>query len=86
VSKLPPHVPSAIGFGADDVAVIAAEGFNTVRTGLAHKGFVPSPGVYVTAYLDDLEATIDLLTAQGIYVLIDFHQDMYNERSRRIRR
>ncbi len=80
VSKLPPYLPSAIGFGADDAAAIAALGFNTVRTGLAHKGFVPSPGVYDTAYLDDLEATIDLLTAQGIYVLIDFHQDMYNER------
>src|SRR5688572_8156811 len=51
VSKLPPYLPSAIGFGADDVAAIAAEGFNTVRTGLAHKGFVPTPGVYDTAYL-----------------------------------
>ncbi len=80
VSKLPPYLPSAIGFGADDVAAIAAEGFNTVRTGLAHKGFVPAPGVYDSAYLDDLEATIDLMTAQGIYVMIDFHQDMYNER------
>jgi endoglycosylceramidase len=80
VSKLPPYLPSAIGFGADDVAAIAAEGFNTVRTGLAHKGFVPAPGVYDTAYLDDLEGTIDLLTAAGLYVLIDFHQDMYNER------
>jgi len=80
VSKLPPYLPSAIGFGADDVAAIAAEGFNTVRTGLAHKGFVPAPGVYDTAYLDDLEATIDLLTAAGLYVMIDFHQDLYNER------
>jgi endoglycosylceramidase len=80
VNKLPPYLPSAIGFGADDVAAIAAEGFNTVRTGLAHKGFVPAPGVYDGAYLDDLEATVDLLTAQGIYVLIDFHQDLFNER------
>jgi len=80
VNKLPPYLPSAIGFGADDVAAIAGEGFNTVRTGLAHKGFVPAPGVYDAAYLDDLAATIDLLTAQGIYVLIDFHQDLFNER------
>ncbi len=80
VNKLPPYLPSAIGFGADDAAVIASEGFNSVRTGLAHKGLVPAPGIYDDAYLDDLAATIDLLTAQGIYVLIDFHQDMYNER------
>ncbi len=80
VSKLPPYLPSAIGFGADDVAMIAAEGFNTVRTGLAHAGFVPAPGVYDSAYLDDLAATVDLMTAQGIYVMIDFHQDLYAAR------
>ncbi len=80
VNKLPPYLPSAIGFGADDIAVIAAEGFNTVRFGLAHKGLAPSPGVYDTAYLDDLAATVSLMTAEGIYVLIDFHQDLYGER------
>lgn len=80
VNKLPPYLPSAIGFGADDAAAIAAEGFNTVRTGLAHKGLVPAPGVYDGPHLDDFEATVDLLTAQGLYVMIDFHQDMYNER------
>ncbi len=80
VNKLPPYLPSAIGFSADDIAVIAAEGFNTVRTGLIHKGFVPAPGVYDTAYLDDLAATVSLMTAEGIYVLIDFHQDLYGER------
>ncbi|MEO6025675.1 MAG: cellulase family glycosylhydrolase [Candidatus Binatia bacterium] len=80
VNKLPPYLPSAIGFGADDAAVIASEGFNTVRTGMAHKGLVPAPGMYDSAYLDDFEATVDLLTAQGLYVLIDFHQDLYGER------
>ncbi len=80
VNKLPPYLPSAVGFGADDAAAIAAQGFNTVRTGPAHKGLVPAPGVYDGAYLDDLAATVDLLTAEGLYVLLDFHQDMYNER------
>jgi endoglycosylceramidase len=80
VNKLPPYLPSAIGFSADDIAVIAAEGFNTVRTGLIHKALVPAPGVYDTAYLDDLAATVSLMTAEGIYVLIDFHQDLYGER------
>jgi endoglycosylceramidase len=80
VSKLPPYLPSAIGFGADDIAAIASEGFNTVRTGLVHKGLAPAPGVYDSVYLDDLAATVELMTAQGIYVLIDFHQDLFNER------
>ncbi|MCC6849610.1 MAG: cellulase family glycosylhydrolase [Deltaproteobacteria bacterium] len=80
VNKLPPYLPSAIGFGADDAAAIAAAGFNTVRTGLAHQGLAAAPGVYDAAYLDDLAATVDALTAQGIYVLLDFHQDLYGAR------
>ncbi len=80
VAKLPPYLPSAVGFGADDAAAIAAEGFNTVRTGLAHAGFVPAPGAYSGTYLDDLATTVDQLTAQGIYVLLDFHQDLYGMR------
>ncbi|MCC6764317.1 MAG: cellulase family glycosylhydrolase [Deltaproteobacteria bacterium] len=80
VNKLPPYLPSAIGFGADDIAKIAAEGFNTVRFGLAHQGLAPAPGVYDAAYLDDIAATVSLMTAEGIYVLLDFHQDLYGER------
>lgn len=80
VNKLPPYLPSAIGFGADDAAAIAAEGFNTVRLGLAHKGLAPTPGVYDTAYLDDLATTVGQLTAAGLHVLVDLHQDLYGER------
>jgi endoglycosylceramidase len=80
VAKRPPYRPSALGFGTDDADFIASQGFNTVRLGLIHKGFVPEPGVYDQAYLDDLAATARLLTARGIYVLLDFHQDLYNER------
>ncbi|WP_169577639.1 cellulase family glycosylhydrolase [Sinimarinibacterium sp. CAU 1509] len=80
VAKRPPYRPSALGFGADDADFIASQGFNTVRLGLIHKGFVPEPGHYDAAYLDDIAATAELLTARGIYVLLDFHQDLYNER------
>lgn len=80
VQKVPPYLPSALGFGADDADYIASQGFNTVRTGLAHKGFVPTPGTYDATYLDDLAGTVGLLTARGLYVLIDFHQDLFNER------
>ncbi len=80
VRKLAPYLPSAIGFAADDAAYIASQGFNTVRTGWAHAGFAPNPGEYQTDYLEDLAVTVQHLTDQGLYVLLDFHQDMFNER------
>lgn len=80
LSKLPPFLPSALGFGEDDVAYIASQGFNTVRTGLLHQAFAPAPGVYDTTYLDDVAATVALLSAHGIYTLLDFHQDLYGAR------
>lgn len=79
-NKLPPYLPSAVGFGADDAAAIAAEGFNTVRLGLAHAGLAPTPGAYDTAYLDDFAATASQLTSEGLYVLVDLHQDLYAAR------
>ncbi len=80
VSKLPPYLPSAIGFGTDDAAAIADLGFNTVRTGIAHAGLAPAPGDYDDAYLADFVETVDALTAEDLYVLVDVHQDMFNER------
>jgi len=82
VSKLEKdgYLPSRLGFGSDDADAIAAMGFNTVRTGFAHAGLAPAPGQYSSAYLTDLKRTVRLLTDREIHVLIDFHQDMYNER------
>lgn len=71
---------SDLGFGADDADYIASQGFNTMRTGLIHKGLAPTAGNYDSAYLDDIAATVNLLTDRGLYVLFDFHQDMFNER------
>jgi endoglycosylceramidase len=80
VSKLAPYLPSTLGFGRDDAQAMAAMGFNTIRTGIAHKGFVPAAGQYDAAYLRDFAQTVRLLEDAGLHVLIDFHQDMYNER------
>jgi len=80
VYKRPPYAPDAIGFGDDDAAFLASEGFNAVRVGLIYKAVEPEPGVYDDAYLDRIRATVDVLAAHGIVALLDFHQDMYNER------
>lgn len=80
VYKRPPYAPDAIGFGDDDAAFLAAEGYNTVRLGVIYKAVEPQPGVYDDGYLDRIAATVDTLAQHGIVSLLDFHQDLYNEK------
>jgi endoglycosylceramidase len=80
VYKRPPYAPDAIGFGDDDAAFLASEGYNTVRLGLIYKAVEPNPGQYDEAYLDRIQNTVNVLGRHGIVSLLDFHQDLYNER------
>jgi endoglycosylceramidase len=80
VYKRPPYYPAAGGFDANDAGFLKRNGFNTVRLGLIYMGVEPQPGVYDEAYLDQIAATETLLAKRGIYSLLDFHQDLYNER------
>jgi endoglycosylceramidase len=80
VFKRPPYAPSAAGFDAADARFLRREGFNTVRLGVIYKGVEPSPGSYDDAYLGQIAATVKQLSKQGIFTLLDFHQDLYNER------
>jgi endoglycosylceramidase len=80
VNKLPPYHPASLGFSEDDVRFLAREGFNTVRLGIIHKGLEPSPGGYDDAYLGQVAETARMAARNGVYPLVDFHQDMYNER------
>jgi endoglycosylceramidase len=80
VYKVAPYEPSASGFGDDDAAFLAREGFNSVRLGVIYKAVEPQPGAYDDAYLDKIALTAAILERHGITPLIDFHQDLYNER------
>ncbi len=80
VSKTGSHQPADNGFSADDAAFLAENGFTTVRLGLIWKSVEPSPGEYDDAYIESIRQTAELLAAEGIYSLLDFHQDLYNER------
>jgi endoglycosylceramidase len=80
VNKLPPYHPAAIGFAANDAEFLARHGFNTVRLGIIWKALEPEPGAYDERYLDEIAATVAELGEAGIAVLLDFHQDMLNER------
>jgi endoglycosylceramidase len=80
VYKLPPYYPTVAGFGDDDAAFLARIGFNAVRVGVIWKAVEPRPGIYDDAYLRRIAATVAVLHHHGIVSLLDFHQDMYNER------
>jgi endoglycosylceramidase len=80
VYKLPPYAPSAIGFGGDDADFLARFGFDTVRLGVIEKGVEPQPGRYAGDYIRDIRSTERLLARRGIFSLVDFHQDLYNEK------
>ncbi len=75
VSKSAPYHPSAFGFGDDDAAFLAAEGFTAVRLGVVFQGLMPTPGVVEETYVDAIAQTVDVLAAHRIFVLLDFHQD-----------
>ncbi len=80
VYKRPPYDPAAVGFGNDDAGFLARIGFNAVRVGVIWKAVEPHPGVYSGAYLNKIAATVRVLARHHIVSLLDFHQDMYNER------
>jgi endoglycosylceramidase len=80
VAKRPPYEPAALGFGRDDAAFLARNGFNTVRLGLIYGAVEPEPGRYDDGYLASVARTERTLGRSGIFPLLDFHQDLYNER------
>lgn len=80
VYKVRPYYPAAAGFGADDAAFLGRMGFNVVRVGVIWKAVEPKPGIYDDRYLRHIATTVRTLAKRGILSLLDFHQDMYNER------
>jgi endoglycosylceramidase len=58
-------------------ALLAQAGFNGIRLIVLMNRVVPAPARINTAYLDAVTATVAAYKAQGIWTLIDFHQDEY---------
>src|SRR3954463_6095585 len=73
VEKWAPFTPAADGFDDDDAALLAANGFNTVRLGIPFEFLMPTPGNIDRTYLASIAKTVRILGRYNIYVLIDFH-------------
>jgi endoglycosylceramidase len=82
VWKLAPYHPpdEPAGFTAADADWLREHGFNTVRLGTLFAGVMPQQGVIDPAYLAGVDRVVQLLASRGIWVMLDFHQDMYSER------
>ena len=80
VYKRPPYYPATTGFGDDDAAFLSRIGFNAARVGVIWKALEPTPGVFDEAYLARIAGTVRTLARHGIVSLLDFHQDLLNER------
>lgn len=72
----PRTTPDVIGFGEDDAAFLAANGFNVVRLGVEWSQLQPSAGVFDETYLNRLEQTVALLADHGIVTLLDMHENV----------
>ena len=71
----PDRTAAQVGFRRADAKLLAAQGFNVVRLGMFFRGFSPSPGIYDIGYLRSFRRTQRLLAHEGIFTLLDFHQD-----------
>jgi len=82
VWKRPPYVApdTAAGFTAADADFLAANGINAVRLGVLFAGVMPTQGVVDQGYLAKIDRIIQLLATRHIWVLLDFHQDAFNEK------
>ncbi|WP_067722997.1 endoglycoceramidase I [Nocardia yamanashiensis] len=77
VDKEAPYLEAGDGLTltADDAALLAGHGVNTVRLGVSFDGLMPTRGVVDTAYLDRVAGIVDTLAQYGIHTLLDNHQD-----------
>ncbi|NNM52819.1 MAG: cellulase family glycosylhydrolase [Pseudomonadales bacterium] len=80
--KQAPYFPpdTLSGFTSADADWLQAQGFNSVRLGVLFSGVMPQPGVIDQNYLQNVDRVVQLLASHSIYVLLDFHQDLYNEK------
>ena len=85
VVKLPPYLPILDKFDYQyslntphDLEIMKRLGFNSVRLGVIWEAVEKAPGVYDDEYLDKVEQIINTLGENGIYTMVDAHQDVFS--------
>ncbi len=62
----------------EDIAKMAALGFNSVRLPLTWSLLEPERGEFSQTYLDRIAQVVAWARAQGMYVILDMHQNAYS--------
>ncbi|MEW5980440.1 MAG: cellulase family glycosylhydrolase, partial [Acidobacteriota bacterium] len=66
------------GLSQSDFATIRKWGMNCIRLAIFWDGLEPQPGRIDEAYLDRISRLVAWAKAEGLYVLLDMHQDLYS--------
>jgi endoglycosylceramidase len=82
VYKVAPYIPESDIYDSQssmtdkDIQDLKDWGFNFVRLGVMWEAVETAPGVYNDTYLEEIDKLITKLGNQGIYTLVDAHQDV----------
>lgn len=82
VYKVAPYIPDEDKFDSQtslndkDIQDLKNWGFNLVRLGVMWEAVETAPGVYNETYLKEVDSLITKMGEQGIYTLVDAHQDV----------
>lgn len=79
VAKSAPFLSTYDGttLGDADLDRVTRDGFNGIRLGVWPASVSPQPGVIDHDYVAAVRERVDQLAARGLWVILDFHQDVF---------
>ncbi len=84
--KTPPYLPDSLPVTGKTITAAAAyfanikqAGFDAVRLIIIWAGLEPAPGTIDQQYLDQIQQEVQICKNDGLYVLLDMHQDLYSQ-------
>jgi len=80
--QYPDYFQQTVPMERADVTEMAALGFNFLRLPINWSLLEPEPGAYSQSYLRTIDRIVGWAEAEGMWVLVDFHQDRYNRNLR----
>ena len=86
VYKIPPFIPQTDkfdpthSFSIEDIQFLKEMGMNIIRLGVQWPGVEPNKGEFNQTYIDGIKSIVKNCKENGIFTLLDFHQDILSEK------